>query len=269
MDELLVQAIKEKNVILFVGAGVSANLGLPNWKDLISHMAIKIGYDPEVYNSLGDNLSLAEYYILEKGSIGELRSWMDREWHKSSIEIEKSDIHRLIVELGFPIIYTTNYDRWLEMAFEHYKIDSLAIKNVGDMRYIRDGITQIVKFHGDFADDSSIVLTESSYFDRFNFESPLDIKLRADILGKTILFIGYSFSDINIRYLLYKLHKTWQDSAHTNVRPNSYIFFTRPNPIQEKVLGQRGIKMLSLNDDNPASALKTFLETLLHQAYGK
>lgn len=176
MDELLVQAIKEKNVILFVGAGVSANLGLPNWKDLISHMAIKIGYDPEVYNSLGDNLSLAEYYILEKGSIGELRSWMDREWHKSSIEIEKSDIHRLIVELGFPIIYTTNYDRWLEMAFEHYKIDSLAIKNVGDMRYIRDGITQIVKFHGDFADDSSIVLTESSYFDRFNFESPLEVR---------------------------------------------------------------------------------------------
>ena len=263
MDDLLIQAIKDKNVILFVGAGVSANLGLPNWKDLISHMATELGYDPDVYNSLGDNLSLAEYFISEQGAIGELRSWMDREWHKSTIEIEKSDIHRLIVQLEFPIIYTTNYDRWLEMAFQHYKHESLVIKNVGDMRYIKNGVTQIVKFHGDFADDLSIVLTESSYFERLNFESPLDIKLQADILGKTILFIGYSFNDINIRYLLYKLHKTREKSTHTNAGPNSYIFSNRPNPIQEKVLGQRGIKMLNLNDDNPATALKTFLETLL------
>jgi hypothetical protein len=267
LDDLLIEAIRNKNVILFVGAGVSANLGLPNWKNLISHMATKLGYDPEVYNSLGDNLSLAEYYIRER-SIGELRSWMDREWHNQAIQIEKSDIHRLIVQLDFPIIYTTNYDRWLERAFEHYNKKSLTIKNVGDLRNIQEGVTQIVKFHGDFDDDSSIVLTESSYFERFDFESPLDIKLRADILGKTVLFIGYSLSDINIRYLLYKLHKTWQDSAFSNGRPSSYIFFPRPNPIQEKVLGERGIKMVSLNDDDPASSLKTFLETLLFHAYG-
>lgn len=42
--------------------------------------------------------------------------------------------------------------------------------------------------------------------------SPLDIKLRADALGKSILFIGYSLTDINIRYLLYKLHIQWAES---------------------------------------------------------
>ncbi len=267
MDDQLVQAIRNKNVILFVGAGVSANLGLPTWNDLISHMAEKLGYDPEVYKTLGDNLSLAEYYIKEKGSIGQLRSWMDREWHKSTIKIEESEIHSLIVRLGFPIIYTTNYDRWIEMAFEHYNKEFLTIKNVGDLKNIREGVTQIVKFHGDFEDDSSIVLTESSYFERFDFESPLDIKLRADILGKTILFIGYSLSDINIRFLLYKLNKTWQNSTYSNDRPKSYIFFPKHNPIQEKVLGERGIKSLTLNDDNPASALKTFLEILLYEAH--
>ena len=268
MDDQLVQAIKNKNVILFVGAGVSANLGLPTWNDLISHMAEKLGYDPEVYKTLGDNLSLAEYYIKEMGSIGQLRSWMDREWHKSTIKIEESEIHQLIVQLGFPIIYTTNYDRWIEMAFEHYNNEFLTIKNVGDLKNVKEGITQIVKFHGDFEDDSSIVLTESSYFERFDFESPLDIKLRADILGKTILFIGYSLSDINIRFLLYKLNKTWQNSTYSSDRPKSYIFFPRPNPIQEKVLGERGIKSLTLNDDNPASSLKTFLENLLYEAHG-
>ena len=40
--------------------------------------------------------------------------------------------------------------------------------------------THIVKFHGTFDDDASLVLTESSYFDRLEFESAIDIKLRAN-----------------------------------------------------------------------------------------
>ena len=70
-----------------------------------------------------------------------------------------------------------------------------------------DTSTQVVKLHGTFDDDGSLVLTETSYFDRLEFESPIDIKMRADILGKTLLFIGYSLSDINIRYMLYKLYR--------------------------------------------------------------
>jgi len=34
-------------------------------------------------------------------------------------------------------------------------------------------------------------------FDRLYFSSPLDIKLRTDALGRSILFIGYSLSDVN------------------------------------------------------------------------
>jgi len=81
-----------------------------------------------------------------------------------------------------------------------------------------------LSLHGDFDDDSSLVLTESSYFERLSFESPLDIKLRYDSIGKSLLFIGYSLSDINIRYLLYKLQRLWAESDYSGVRPVSYIF---------------------------------------------
>ena len=101
---------------------------------------------------------------------------------------------------------------------------------------------QIIKFHGDFDDDESIVLTESSYFDRLSLDSPLDIKLRADALGRTILFVGYSLSDINMRLLFYKLHLLWKSSPHAAARPKSYIFLTRPNPVQETILRNRGIE---------------------------
>jgi len=102
--------------------------------------------------------------------------------------------------------------------------------------------TQIIKFHGDTISDDSIVLTESSYFERLAFDSPLDIKLRADMLGKSILFIGYSLSDINIRLLIYKLYQLWQKSNNSSKRPKSYLFLPTPNPIQETILNCRGIQ---------------------------
>lgn len=264
----LIDAIRNKNVILFVGAGVSMNLGLPSWKDLVSHIADELGYDPDVFNSLGDYLSLAEYYKIQKTSIGPLRSWMDRKWHSESIKIEHSRIHHLIIELDFPIIYTTNYDRWIEYSYEHYKKSYIKIANVGDLANIKDGTCQIIKLHGDFDDDSSIVLTESSYFDRLNFDSPLDIKLRSDILGKTILFIGYSLSDINIRLLFYKLNKLWEESIYSGTRPKSYIFLTRPNSVQEAILDKRGIKTIVSEIDVAGEGLENFLGKLAYYSYG-
>src|SRR5437764_45569 len=177
----LVDAIKNDRAMLFVGSGVSQNLRLPSWSELIERMVEQMGIEHSTFDTQSvDWLTVAEYYVLKKGSLGPLRSWMDVHWHSPDIDISTSQIHRLIVELNFPVIYTTNYDRWLERSYEYYKKDYIKIANVGDLINIRDGMTQIVKFHGDFDDDSSIVLTETSYFERMAFESHLDIKLRAN-----------------------------------------------------------------------------------------
>lgn len=258
------QLLKENNVILFVGSGISKNLGLPTYGELIDEMASQLGFDPEVLNAWGNNdfLILAEYYFHQKGSLGELRSWMDRKWHNPNIDIGQSEIHKLIVEIGFPIIYTTNFDRWLEYAYDYYKKDYIKITNMVDIARIKENIPQIIKFHGDFDHDSSIVLTESSFFNRLDFESPLDIKLRSDSLGKSILFIGYSLSDINIRYMLYKLQKQWEQSRYESLRPNSYIFLADPNPVKERLLKERGIIPIVYQNEEPGEALRQFLEDL-------
>jgi hypothetical protein len=135
------------------------------------------------------------------------------------------------------------------------------------MASITSGAVQIVKLHGDFDDDDSIVLTESSYFDRLSFDAPLDVKLRADALGHTMLFIGYSLEDINIRYLLYKIHTQWEKSAWARVRPRSYVFLSRPNPVQEAILKDRGITAFVSQQDNPGEGLRNFLEELVSRAF--
>ncbi|MES2459328.1 MAG: SIR2 family protein, partial [Armatimonadota bacterium] len=222
-------------------------------------------FDPEIFNLYGDNLALAEYYQIQKGEVQSLHRWLDETWHAQEIDVRTSRIHRQIVDLDFPIIYTTNYDRWIERAYEAGGKRISRITNVADLSKTDSSDPYIVKFHGDFDDDESLVLTESSYYERLSFESPLDIKLWADSLARPLLFIGYSLTDINLRYLLYKLDKQWQVSNLARTRPKSYIFLTSPNPVQEVILKRRGIEAIVSDEDDPGEGLSRFLEDLLAQ----
>ena len=249
--------------MLFAGAGLSMAVGLPSWRELIAQMGEELEVDPQEFVALDRSYqTLAEYYRLKRGSIGPLRSWMDRNWSVSEKKVSQSKLHELIVALDFPIIYTTNYDANLEVAFRLHQRDFVKVTNARDVANVREGVAQIVKFHGDFDDDRSLVLAESDYFDRLNFDSPLDIKFRADSLGRTILFVGYSMSDLNIRLLLYRLWQTWRKSGSERERPQSYVFMSKPNPVQEAVLSEWGIYPLTGDSDDPQTALTEFLADL-------
>ena len=261
MRDDLIAAIRDRRAILFAGAGVSMTVGLPSWSTLIEQMARELGLDPKVSPDT-NYFTLAEYYRLTKGSIGPLRSWMDRNWSIPEETLRTSRVHALIARLDFPLIYTTNFDRNLETAFALHGKDFVKIVTAKDVAQARDGVTQIVKLHGDFDDDPSIVIAETDYLERLSFESPLDIKFRADALGRPILFVGYSMSDLNIRFLLHRLWRTWQASGYEKDRPQSYVFMLRPNAVDEAVLEQWGIRVLTEPDCKPEEALETFLEKL-------
>ncbi len=258
----LVEALIERRLVLFVGAGVSRSLGLPSWEELIRHMAEELGYHPELFLRLGDHYTLAEYYRLREHKLGPLRSWMDTAFHNPSIDIGASKIHQRIVELDFSIVYTTNYDRWLERAYEHYGKKYAKITGVSDIARAPVGVPQIVKYHGDFDDDSTLVLTESSYFARLDFQHPLDIKLKNDLLGRSVLFVGYSLTDINIRLLLYQIQQMWADCDHPEARPKSYIFLARPNAVVEQVLQGRGVTAIVNEHEDISHGLEAFLDSI-------
>lgn len=263
MKNELIDAHRAGKLMLFVGAGVSANLGLPSWNELIAHIAEELGYDPKIFATYGTPLALAEFYKKKKGGIGPLRSWMDREWHQSTTDISKSDIHRLITQGRFSRIYTTNYDRWLEYAHDKFGVKYDKIASVADLVSVTEGHRQIIKFHGDFDADASIVLDETSYFQRLDFNTPLDIKLRHDVLGSSVLFIGYSLNDLNIRLMFYRLTEMWGNSTLASARPKSYVFTNRPNPVAQEVLSHWGIEMIVAEEDDPKKALTDFLQSLV------
>lgn len=260
----LAQAIAERRLILFAGGGVSQSLGLPDFRALVNHIAEEMGFGPGS-PSLADYAVIAEAYLVKHAQLGALRSWMDATWHPPEVQIERSEIHNLIVDLDFPVIYTTNYDRWLERSFAARGRAFHTITNAADLTEPANGRTEIIKFHGDFDDDDSLVLTESSYFHRMQFETPLDIRLRSDSLARPLLFVGYSLHDINTRYLLFRLEELWRNSPHAAERPASYILMTEHSEAQEMVLKSRGVLPIRLDGDDPGRATVEFLRSLLKE----
>lgn len=261
----LASLYKKNNIILFVGAGVSMSLGLPSWSKLIDQLAKELGFEPDIYKLFGNDYSLAEYYQIEKGNTHSLRQWMETNWYTNKIKQyhEKSVIHSLIAKSEFPIIYTTNYDRWIEQSFIAHKKKYTKISSVSDIKNIKENVTQIIKFHGDLENEETLVLGESSYYQRLGFETPLDIKLRSDVLGKSVLFIGYSLTDMNIRFLFYKLAQLWKNCSSNSIQPRSYLFTDKPNPVEKAILDQWGIDMVVAEENSPQDALENFLSNLI------
>lgn len=261
LDALAAQVVARR-AILFVGAGASMAVGLPSWNRLIERMCHELGLDPARFALPDSYPALAEYYCIHVGNVGPLAEWMRSEWRVSKAAIAASEIHRLIVRLDFPTIYTTNYDANLEQAYELHGRPYNLVRNASDLAATQNGWTEIIKFHGDLEDPASLVLTESDYFSRLHFDSPLDVKFSADALGRSILFLGYSMSDMNIRLMLFRLWEIWRRSGTAGARPASYLFSSRDDPVQKALLERRGIRMLSDTSEDPQAALTSFLRAL-------
>lgn len=260
----LAELIRQKKVMLFIGAGISRSVDMPLWDKLIESL-LDEEYDADLLRTYGDNMMLAEFIRqrLKDHVYDKIREIFDiNETIKE--KLKSSLIYKMIADLDCPVIYTTNYDRLLEEYYGIQKKPYRTVVHVGDMYRIQPKETRIMKFHGDIEDDKSIVLAESEYFKRMDFQHFMDVQLQADMLRYHILFLGYSLSDVNIKMLLYMGRKR-QESDCTM---KSFIFTATPNQIQKEVFSDDQIVTFSGGYADKAQGTEDFLRTLYEAVKG-
>ena len=108
------------------------------------------------------------------------------------------------------IYYTTNYDDFIERALNKVSRKAKIVSSELNMSHDRSFV-EVVKFHGDFNTPEAMVLSESHYIIRMRLESAMDFKLGADILGRAVLFLGYSFRDQNVDYIFNIVNRLFND----------------------------------------------------------
>ncbi|HEV2778885.1 MAG TPA: SIR2 family protein [Actinophytocola sp.] len=276
---------RERKVIPFVGAGFSKNISadMPNWREVMDIVAKALGYDPDVLGLHGDYLQIAQYLKI-RGKEGAVYSDLQNLFHLPTMSVSTSRPHRLLPYIDAPAIFTTNWDYWIERSFEHEGVPYVKIVSPRDFydrevvapgapltatplydtsrraRILREHpATSIVKFHGDFTDHQSVVFAEDKYFDRMAFEDPLDLFLRSEILGRSVLFVGYSFTDRNIRFIWHRLRRMMASVPDRAKRP-SYLITSGASNVQQEVMQQLGIHLIQVSPGAVGDGISEVLE---------
>jgi hypothetical protein len=237
LEQELVEGIAEFKVIPFLGAGISLSLGLPNWRGLVEKLCSECGVhgNGDVFlDAQSCENKVGRPILAEKiGAILELAR---------DLPDEKFSALYRILGLCPPIIYTTNYDEGIETACKRANLDYRKVVTLRDLRDAPHGTNLIIKYHGDIYEPLSIVLTKSDYEKRMSIESPLDIRLRSDLLGKGMVFLGYGFGDPNIEEIWLR-HKSLYGAENL---PKCYLVALGKDEEKANKLKELGINVISI-----------------------
>lgn len=195
----LKKAIKANDLVVFAGAGISRQLGLPSWNSLVIDFIDSIGEEELIpFKSLLKTNTLKALDVLDfiqKEHRREINNFI-----KKRLAISENPnliIHSKIISLSTKII-TTNYDRGFEAAWarEHNKeANVIWSNNEPDLADLINYENFIFKIHGSINMSQDCILYTSQYKDLYNTDSAFLMELKYLFKNKTLLFIGFSMED--------------------------------------------------------------------------
>ena len=230
-------ASRTDKLVVFVGAGVSQNSGIPTWNNLICSMMEEL---PSELSKENDVLKLAQMYKDSRGH----KEYMDK--IKNVLLYNKAvpnPLHKSIIALNPCHIITTNYDDLIEQElaneFKQYDI----IREDKDIPQMEKQHC-LVKMHGDYATDN-IVLTEKDYFDYKNNFPLIRAFVQSLFASKLVLFVGFSFADLNLKMIMNEL----QNILSEDMQRAYLLSYDTPDDITKKYFEEKGVNILHFSEE--------------------
>lgn len=209
--------LREGNAAVFAGAGLSVASGFVDWRNLLRPIADDLDLD---ISRETDLVALAQFHWNEARSRHKLNQLLIDQFSDSATPTTN---HRLLARLPIDTFWTTNYDRLIELALRDagkiadvkYEVPQLATT-----RARRDAI--VYKMHGDVEHPHRAVLIKDDY-ERYQRDWGAFITaLAGDLVSKTFLFLGFSFTDPNLDHVLSRIRMTFEENQRRH-----YCFLKR------------------------------------------
>lgn len=234
----VVSSIDPKKTILFFGAGSSIPSGAPSVSCLIREIGKEFKLDTEGY-SLTELASLAENKTSRKEFISSLRPMFKKQRVTGAM-------------LNLPLynwknIYTTNYDTFIEQAYEKKeKPIPVLTTNYDFTEQTHPEVTKLYKLHGTIDKDisdghqSRIIISESDYDYTTDYRDALWDAFKCDLNSSHLVIIGYSLSDHHIKDLVNRAIKI-NNQSHSPA--SIYLVLYTKDENRASLLEKRGVKV--------------------------
>lgn len=192
--------------IAYVGAGLSAASGYPEWRHLVSEIlewAIEKDYvEKEFGEALRATLQEGNADLVADSVIGRLAGREERLYrHLAQIFLDSerplAGAHRLLRELHLGAALTTNFDELLERAFEK---ERPPVFTPDDTDRLLEALASrsffLLKLYGSLRNPSTLLLSPAQYQEAIAGNRAFVQAMESLFFSRTILFVGASLRGI-------------------------------------------------------------------------
>ena len=198
--------LHNNNAGIFAGAGLSMASGYVDWHGLLKELIQDLGLDPEKEHDL---VTVAQYHCNQAG--GSKTRLTQAIFNHFAPTKTPTPNHRILARLPIYTYWTTNYDKLIEKALEEAKKVpdvKYALKQLSVTRPDRDVV--VYKMHGDIDNPADAIISKDDY-EAYPLKMGAFVSaLRGDLVEKTFLFLGFSFTDPNIDYILSRVRVQYE-----------------------------------------------------------
>lgn len=207
------------NAAIFAGAGLSVPAGYVDWRALLRPLSKDLDLDIDLENDL---VSVAQFHVNS-------RMQNRHKLHEALLDALSRDAtptenHQLLSRLPITTFWTTNYDKLIEQTLNaNGKVVDVksSVPQLATTRPGRD--VTIFKMHGDIDRPDEAVVTKDDYEKYSREREPFITALAGDLVKRTFLFLGFSFTDPNLEHVLSQVRLNFT----TNQRQHYAVFRTR------------------------------------------
>lgn len=247
------QAVSEGYAAVFAGAGLTRESGFVNWKELLADFAESIKLDVEKEPDL---VEVTQFFCNSNGGRGALNSQIH---NKFTQHAKSNETLKRLAKLPINTFWTTNYDQLLETELKNNQknVDiKITPESLAVVKSNRDAV--VYKMHGDCDDPARCVLTKDDYESYNAYRQLFTTALQGDLVSKTFLFIGFSFDDPNLKYILSRIRVllgenrrehyffTEKLSMRENESNDDFFYRNNRNSLRKQDLLRYGIHAIEL-----------------------